>query len=115
MGLNYRSFEFWSVWTLMLFYMTFVSDLKSCDKSWVWFIFQYELTKSLGADVLVFELVIGCVGVDHNPLHAVAAELLLSLKHQSDEHKFIQGMSHHTNSSWASAYWARGWTVFTGL
>lgn len=40
--------------------------------------------------MLVFELVIGGIGVDHNPLHAVTAKLLLSLKHQeikSDEHK----------------------------
>lgn len=46
------------------------------------FIIHHKLTKSLGADMLVFELVIGCIGVDHNPLHAVTAELLLSLKHQ---------------------------------
>lgn len=46
------------------------------------FIIHYKLTKSLGGDVLVLELVIGCVGVDHNPLHAVTAELLLSLKPQ---------------------------------
>lgn len=44
---------------------------------------QHELTEAFGADVLVFELVVRCVGVDHNPLHAVAAQLLLSLRQQS--------------------------------
>lgn len=38
---------------------------------------KFELTESFGVDVLVLELVVGCIGVDHNPLHAVAAELLL--------------------------------------
>ena len=36
--------------------------------------------------MLVLELVIGCVGVDHNPLHTVTAELLLSLRYQ-EEHQ----------------------------
>lgn len=44
-------------------------------------IIYYQLTKSFSGDMLVFELVIGCVRVDHNPLHTVTAELLLSLKH----------------------------------
>lgn len=38
---------------------------------------QFELTESFGADMLVFKLVVGCIRVDHDPLHAVAAELLL--------------------------------------
>lgn len=40
--------------------------------------------------MLVFELVISSIGVDHNPLHAVTAKLLLSLKNQeikSAEHQ----------------------------
>lgn len=41
---------------------------------------QFELTESLGVDVLVLELVVGGVGVDHDPLHAVATELLLGFK-----------------------------------
>lgn len=38
---------------------------------------EHKLTKSFGADVFVFELVIGCIRVDHNPLYAVTAKLLL--------------------------------------
>lgn len=46
---------------------------------------QCKLTEPLGADVLVFELVVRGVGVDHNPLHAVAAELLLLFRQQSQD------------------------------
>ncbi len=35
------------------------------------------LTQTLGADVFVFELVVGGVGINDDPLHAVAAQLLL--------------------------------------
>lgn len=35
------------------------------------------LTQTLGADVFVFELVVSGVGIDDDPLHAVAAQLLL--------------------------------------
>lgn len=38
---------------------------------------RFELTESFGANMFVFELVVGCIGVDHDSLHAVAAELLL--------------------------------------
>lgn len=41
---------------------------------------RHQLTEALGADVLVFELVVRCVGVDHDPLHAVAAQLLLLVR-----------------------------------
>lgn len=45
------------------------------------------LTETLGADTLVFELVIGSVGIDNNPLHAVTAQLFL-----------LEGRGKHVNS-----------------
>lgn len=60
--------------------------------------------------MLVFELVIGCIGVDHNPLHAVTAELLLSLKHP--EMKSAELVPNHKGrvrlhtQQRAMAYWA---------
>lgn len=56
---------------------------------------QVELTESFGADMFVFEFVVSCVGVDHDPLHAVAAELLLWVKHRR-EMEPIETHSTHT-------------------
>lgn len=42
------------------------------------------LTQTLGADVFVFELVVGGVGIDDDPLHAVAAQLLLRDESQTN-------------------------------
>lgn len=38
---------------------------------------EVALTQALGADALVLELVVGRIGVDHDALHAIAAQLLL--------------------------------------
>lgn len=42
----------------------------------------FKLTESFSVDMFVFELVIRSIGVDHDPLHAVTAELLLSSERQ---------------------------------
>jgi len=57
------------LWTFLKMWVVAPSRLICCNN---------KLTESFGVDMLVFELVIGCIGVDHNPLHAVTAKLLLS-------------------------------------
>lgn len=59
--------------TLCISKVEMLQKLSKLNKLFV----EHKLTKSFGADVFVFELVIGCIRVDHNPLYAVTAKLLL--------------------------------------